>query len=468
MKQLNGGFDMGSPHVDPPARRPRRRRGGDGPRLSRWGSWTSFTNNTKPVPRLRRPVRRQRRNSLVRSRNGNGADGMSCDSPRHQPAGPQGRPRNRRKGRKGAAQPPRPSSRPRPAAPAATAGPYAAAAFFASTVKLLRKQHLPPEELTRVLREAGTAASRIAVGPPAPPPPRADPTVPPQPPPAAASAAPGAARTSKAARRKERRRRRAEARETEHPPESPHSSDWGIPSDEEACTELSTARVAEFANRLLQRVATTGDVSALARVRHHDLIYDQLAYRSATDPSGEGLVLEPLQDQMREVLARARGDYTVKEGEEGPPARRDSQCEPPAAGGPFAELSSAGGGLLLTQLPDGSPPLAPPIILHRCSPPAAAPPCFAQGTANTARHGVSKFYADRDMQPYKLRSETLYHHRNGHLPAHEAMKQLNGGFDMGTPHVDPPARRPRRRRGGDGPRLSRWGSWTSFTNNTKP
>eukprot|EP00662_Eupelagonemidae_sp_cell21_P031817 gene31817-54484_t len=88
------------------------------------------------------------------------------------------------------------------------------------------------------------------------------------------------------------------------------------------------------------------------------------------------------------------------------------------AGGPFAELSSAGGGLLLTQRPDGSPPLAPPIILHRCSPPAAAPPCFAQGTANTARHGVSKFYADRDMQPRQ---------RNGrkpvHLPAHEAAEE---------------------------------------------
>eukprot|EP00666_Eupelagonemidae_sp_cell4sb_P008498 gene8498-9954_t len=132
MKGLSSGLDVSSPHVDPPARRRRRRRGGDGPRLSRWGGWTTFNNN--PVPRLRRPVRRQRRNSLVRARNGNGADGMSCDSPRHQPAKKQGRPRNKGKGGKGAAQPPRPASRPRAAAPAAApAGPYAAAAFYAST-----------------------------------------------------------------------------------------------------------------------------------------------------------------------------------------------------------------------------------------------------------------------------------------------------------------------------------------------
>eukprot|EP00666_Eupelagonemidae_sp_cell4sb_P003651 gene3651-20264_t len=300
MKQLSSGLDVGSPHVDPPARRP--------------GGAAAVTAPASRGGGAGRASAPDRLPATGAPRDGSGgarpSDGMSCDSPRHQPAGKQGRPRNRRKGGKGAAQPPRSSSRPRAAAPAAApAGPYAAAAFFATTVKLLRKQDMPKEELTRVLREVGTAAARIAVGPPAPPPPPADPKEPPPPPPA---------RTSKAARRKERRRRREEAREEETPaasssgcaatPSSPRSSesDWGIPPDKEGCAALSTARLAEFANRLVRRVMTTGDDDTLSRVRRSGLIHDECVWRSTRDPGGAGAVLQGPVAEFEEIDRRKR------------------------------------------------------------------------------------------------------------------------------------------------------------------
>eukprot|EP00665_Eupelagonemidae_sp_cell47_P005371 gene5370-2833_t len=152
--------------------------------------------------------------------------------------------------------------------------------------------------MTRMLREVGTAAARIAVGPPAPPPPPADPKVPPPPPPAG---------TSKAARWKERRQRREEAREKEPRAASPaHStgSDWGIPSDADGCAALSTPRLAAYASRLVRRSTTTGDDDAFSRVRHSQLICDELAARADRDPAGAAAVPQGPMSELSEMRRR--------------------------------------------------------------------------------------------------------------------------------------------------------------------